>query len=112
MEDKLKRKIMKRVYAIWFFKRVAPALFVYLPFLLFVALRETASEFFVARIVDNFLLAVNAGFVATARFALSALSNTPVLPTLIILVSLGVFAVLLRKLARNFKQVHLAKSLT
>jgi len=110
MENKLKKRIMKRVYAIWFLRKIAPALFLYVPFLLFVALREISNEFFVTRIIDNFLVSVhNSGVVGVARFAFSALVNTPVLSALIIIASMGAFVVLLRRLARSFRQIHLAK---
>jgi hypothetical protein len=113
MTNELTKRIMKRVYAIWFFKKIAPAAFLYMPFLLFVAFRETASEFFVVKIIDNFLLAVhNSGFWGATKFVLSAMLNTPVLPTLIILASLGMFVFILRRLMRNFRQLRLAKSLT
>jgi len=101
---------MKRVYAIWFAKKVAPAVFLYMPFLIFVALRETANEFFVARIVDNFLLVIHSsGFVGVVNLTRSAIVNTSVLSALIILASLGVFVFLLRRLSKNFKQIRLAK---
>lgn len=110
MTNELTKRIMKRVYAIWFLKKIAPAIFLYIPFLFFVALRETANEFFVAEIVNNFLVAVHNGFVATMNYLLSAATNTPVLPTLIILASLGVLVFLLHRIARSFKTVRLARS--
>ena len=110
-KNNLKNRIMKRVYAVWFSKKVAPALFLYVPFLLFVALREVAREFFVLKIVDNFLSAVHgSGFSGVVKFVLSATANTPVLPALIILSSLGLCGWLLLRLVKNFKQLRLTKS--
>ena len=111
MSKNLKNKIMKRIYAIWFFKKIAPAVFLYMPFLLFVAIRETANEFFVVKIIDNFLLASHgSGFSGIFSFIYSAILNTSVLPTLIILVSMGVFVILFRRLIKNFKDIYLVKS--
>lgn len=111
MTKELTKRIMKRVYAIWFFKKIVPAVFLYLPFLLFVAVRETANEFFVVRIIDNFLLTLNhSGFFGVLNYLASAIANTPVLPSLIILVSLGVFALVLRRLTKSVKGVNLVKS--
>ncbi len=109
--NELKKRIMKRIYAIWFFKKVAPAVFLYMPFLLFVAMRETANEFFVMKIIDNFLLtAHSSGFLGVVNLMYSAILNTAILPSLIILVSLGVFTILFRRLIRNLKDISLVKS--
>ncbi|MFH1979239.1 MAG: hypothetical protein ABII97_02575 [Patescibacteria group bacterium] len=111
MRSELKKRIMKKVYAIWFVKRIAPALFLYMPFLLVVAFRETANEFFVAKVIDNFLLVLNSsGLMGVVHFVFSAISNTSILPALIILASLGVFAFVLRRLVRNVRGVQMAKS--
>lgn len=110
MAKDLKNRIMKRVYAIWFAKKIAPAVFLYIPFLVFIALRETANEFFVAKIVDNFLLAIHgSGFLGAFNLTRSAIFNASFLSVLVILVSLGVCVVLLKKLSKNFKEIRLAK---
>jgi len=110
MGNNLKKRIMKRVYAIWFFKKIAPALFLYMPFLLFVALREVANEFFVVKIVNNFLMIIHkSGMGGVVGYIFSALANASVLSGLIIIVSLGVFVILLRKLAKTFRGFHLVR---
>jgi len=102
---------MKRIYTIWFFKKIAPAVFLYMPFLFFMAIRETAQEFFVLRIFDNFLKAIHqAGFLGGFRFVLSAIVNTPIFPTITILASGLLFVLILRKLFQNFRGVNLARS--
>lgn len=111
MKDELKKRIMKRVYAIWFFRKIAPAMFLYMPFLAVVALWQTAREFFVVRIIDNFLLAFHTGGVGgVLGLTFSALVNTPVLSTLIILTSLGTFFVLFRRLSKNMREAQLMRS--
>jgi len=111
MENELKKRIMRRVYAIWFVRKVAPAAFVYMPFLAIVVLWETAREFFVARIIDNFLVALHGnGFMGVVNFSFSALVHTPVLPTLVILASMAAFFVFLRKSLRSLRQTGLIRS--
>lgn len=110
-KNNLKNGVMKKVRIIWFSKKIAPALFLYTPFLIFVALRETAREFFVLKILDNFLSAVHgSGFSGGAKFVFSALVNTPILPALIIVSSLGLCGWILLRLMRNFRQVRLSRS--
>lgn len=110
-KNELKSRIMKRVQIIWFSKKIAPALFLYTPFLLFVAIREVAREFFVLRILDNFLYTMHAGgFSGMSRFVFSAILNIPVFPTLIILSCVGLSGWIILRLAKNFKQLRLAKS--
>ncbi len=111
MSNKLKKRIMKRIYAIWFFKKIAPAIFLYMPFLLFIAMRETANEFFVMKVIDNFLIvAHNSGIFGIMNFIYSAVINTSVLPSFIILVSSGVFILLFRRLFKSLKDVRMVKS--
>jgi len=108
MNNQLKKRIMKRVYIIWFFRKIAPAVFLYMPFLAFVALRETAREFFVIKIIENFLRAVHeSGLNGALNFVFSAFNETPVLPTVVIIASLALFVFILRKLFRNFKGIRL-----
>lgn len=105
----IKKKIMRRVYAIWFVKKIAPLLFL-VPFLTLIGLRETAREFFVAQIIENFSRAFQVGFRATIDLTTASLVNAPVLPILIILFSLGLAGLLAYRLIRNFKEAQLVRS--
>lgn len=108
--NELKRRIMRRVYGVWFLRKVAPVTFLYLPFLIIVALRETAKEFFIARIINNFLTAVHSGGASTVNYLFSALANMPVVSCLVILVSLMGFAALSYRLVQSVRTVRLVKS--
>jgi hypothetical protein len=108
--NELKKRIMRRVYAGWFFKRMAPALVFYMPFLLAVMLWETGREFFVAKIVENFTLVLHRGFWPTLNYVVSAVTHTRAMPVLIILVSLAVFVILLGKVLRGVKEIRLARN--
>ncbi len=111
MSAELKKRIMRRVYAIWFVKRVAPVLLLEIPVLLIIALHETAREFFVAKIVENFLIALNhSGITGVLGFMVSAVQNAPFVPMLIILFSLGLCAVLAYRTARNLSAFKLVRS--
>jgi hypothetical protein len=110
MGNDLKKRIMRRVYAIWFVKRIAPALFLQMPLLLLIALRETAREFWVAKIVENFSIAIHSGFSSTLNYVFSAIVSAPAVPMLIIIFSLGVFGYLAVKTTRNLKRFGLVKS--
>ncbi len=109
-DNNLKKRIMKRVYAIWFVKKIAPAIFIYTPFLGFIALRETANEFFITKIVENFVLALNSGFAATMSYMASAVANIPAMPSLIILLSTGALVFVLKGLFISLKRMSLVKT--
>ncbi len=111
MADRLKNRIMRRVYAIWFIKRVAPVLFLEMPFLVLIAAHETAREFFVAKILENFFVAYGqAGAGGVFGFANSALAHASFLPVSIIVFSLALAAVLVYRLARNFSGFSAVRS--
>ncbi len=102
---------MRRIYAIWFVKRAAPVLLLEIPVLLVIALHETAREFFVAKIIENFLIVLNHSSIAgVLGFMVSAVQNAPFVPMLIILFSLGLCAFLSFRMARNFSAFKLVKS--
>jgi hypothetical protein len=109
MGDNFNKKVMRWVYAIWFFKKTAPAVFIYMPLFLVIALRETAREFFVAKIVENFSAAVSSGFLATANYVYSAFISAPVIPVSIILFSASFFIYAAVRTARGIKQVDWIK---
>ena|SRR3989344_3540274 len=97
-----KKRIMRRVYAVWFLKQVAPVLLLQMPLFAFIAIREAAREFFVAKIADNFFTSFNnAGVSGVSGFALSALERTPFVPVLVIFSSICFLGFLGYRLFRN-----------
>lgn len=108
-KDLIKR-IMRRVYAIWFVKRVTPVLFLEMPIFIVIALRETAREFFVARILENFLLSFHSGGILSGiNFIKEAFFATNGLPLAVIGFSFGFFLVLAFRVFRNFRQLTLVR---
>ncbi|KKS96783.1 MAG: hypothetical protein UV75_C0002G0096 [Candidatus Giovannonibacteria bacterium GW2011_GWA1_43_15] len=74
MANDLKKRIMRRVYGIWFVKRVIPmaggsALF------MGIAMKETAGRFFVAKIFSNFMEVAGTNAWAIPNFIASALNK-------------------------------------
>ncbi len=105
----LTKKVMRRVYGIWFLRQMAP-IAAGMPLSLGLALWLTAKEFFVARIIENFMTSAHSGsFAAVSNFIISALGNTPLLSTAIIGFSVGLFLILAYKLVRNFTRLTLVR---
>lgn len=97
---------MRRIYAIWFLKQAAPVLMA-MPLSLALTLWLTAREFFVAKIIENFIISLHSGSIFA--FVGSALYNAPLLPVAIIGFSGGLFLILAYKAARNFSQLTLVR---
>ena len=86
MATSLKTKIMRRVYAIWFFRRGLPTGFAS-AFFMNLALKETASRFFVAQIFSNFYAVARANVWAVPNFITSAFNNVE--PSVLVLISIA-----------------------
>lgn len=106
INQNLTKKIMRRVYGIWFLRQAGPMLLA-MPLSLGFALWLTAKEFFVAKIVENFTLSLQSGNVFS--YIGSALYNAPLLPVAIIGLSSALFLILGYRLVRNFTQLSLVK---
>lgn len=108
MSHELKNKIMRRIYIIWFFRKIAPAVLLEIPFLFFIAFYEAAREFFVAQIIYNlkiFAISSNNSFWASFQFTQSALANTAVIPLVMIGIS-GILAMYLTfVLIKNLRMI-------
>ena len=86
MATSLKTKIMRRGYAIWFVRRVLPTGFAS-AFFMNLALKETASRFFVAQIFSNFYAVARANVWAVPNFITSAFNNVE--PSVLVLISIA-----------------------
>jgi len=113
MDNKnLQKRVMRRVYGIWFLKQVGPILLLEMPVLLAVGLWEIARAFFVARIVENFIISIRSGSVANiVNFVGSALysASEHFVPVAVAGVAIGLFMILAYKLIRNFTQLALVR---
>ena len=109
-EERIKNRIMRRVYGIWFVRRVAPMGFAS-AFFINLALKEAAGQFFVAQIVSNFLTVAGANLWGIPRFIASALNSAE--PSVLVLISATgmVGFTLAVKLWRSIKGVAAAPSM-
>lgn len=105
----LTKRVMRRIYGIWFLKRVAPVMFLEMPLLAIIALSEAAREFFWVRIIENFSASLNGGVTGALNFVGHALYSAPALPLAIIGFSAGLFTILAYKTFRNFKSLVLVE---
>ncbi len=108
----LQKRVMRRVYGIWFLRQIGPILLLEMPVLLAVGLWEIARAFFVARIVENFITSVHSGSVVTiVNFVGSAIYQTSdhLVPVAIAGIAIGLFMVLAYKVVRNFTQLALVR---
>ncbi len=103
-EQKLKNKIMRRVYAIWFARKAAPLALGSAVFL-YIALAETARRFFVAKVISNFLEVSDSSIWSAPRFIASALNHVE--PSILIVISLAglISFILAVKLLRSIRSV-------
>ncbi len=106
----LTKRVMRRVYAVWFMRKMAPVA-VGMPLSSGFALWFTAKEFFVAKIIENLISSFHSqsGFFGVLNYVGSALSSAPLLPLAAIGFSAGLFLALAYKLVRNFSQVSLVR---
>lgn len=99
----LKKRIMRRIYAIWFVRRVLP-LGASTGFFAYLALRETAQQFFVAKVVSNFL-AVSVHMWSIPGFIGAAVRNAEPQTLFVIAFSIAATFVLSVKLLRSIRTI-------
>ncbi len=106
----LTKRIMRRVYGIWFLRQIAPAVLI-MPISLTAALWFTAKEFFVVKIIENFTISLHssAGIYGVFNYIGSALYSAPILPLIIIGFFAGLCLFLTYRLLRNFKELTLVR---
>ena len=110
MQNKLKTRIMRRVYGIWLVRTALPMLAGSALFIT-AALRLAAERFFVAAIEQNLLFVINNNFMGLPRYIASALNHAE--PSLLILISgagIAGFALAV-KLLRSIRSIVASGSL-
>jgi hypothetical protein len=104
MNNKLKNRIMRRVYGIWFIKQAMPMLGASAIFIT-AALRMTADRFFVAQIWKNFENIASSDILGLPRYIASAMNSAE--PPLLVFISVaGIigFAMIV-KLLRSIRSI-------
>lgn len=100
---------MRRVYAIWFLRQVAPAVVV-APLSLVAALWLTAKEFFVIKILENFTVSLHSGGAyGVLKFTTVAFLNTHHKAMVVIGLLSGIGLFLAYRLIRNLAQINLVR---
>ena len=89
-------------------------MFLEMPLLLIISLREAARDFFWAKIIENFILSFRSpqGIFGAVNFVGSAIAHAATnafLPLAIIGFSAGLFLILGYRLIRNFKELILVR---
>jgi putative Mn2+ efflux pump MntP len=109
--QKLTKRVMRRVYGLWFLRQMAPAL-VGMPALSAVAFWHIGRTFFVAKIFENFTNSLYSGNILTiTNFVGSALYHCSehFLALAIAGFSAGLVIILGYKLIRNFTRFTLVR---
>ena len=103
-EQKLKNRIMRRVYGIWFVKQAMPMLAGSAVFIT-AALRLTADRFFVAQIWRNFESIASSNIMGLPRYIASAMNSAePMLLLFISAAGITGFALVV-KLLRSIRSI-------
>lgn len=99
---------MRRVYAIWFVRRIAPPA-ISLGFFGYLAFHETAQSFFVAKIVSNFLM-IASNVWAIPGFVGSAVTHAE--PQVLFIIAFSILAtfVLAVKLLQNIRMIVMRRN--
>lgn len=98
--EKIKKRILARVYISWFIKRVIPLIIIQV-LALAMALKLFAKNVFISRVLQNASVAADSGYLVFSKYLLISFLNTrPIIQTCI-LVGLGIGALLIRDFIRS-----------
>ena len=103
MNNQLKSRIMRRVYAIWFVRRIAPSA-ISLIFFAYLVFYEIAQSFFVAQIVLNFLMVASNIWSVPGFIGVAVMHARPETLFIIAFAILATFVVSV-KLLRNIRMI-------
>ena len=107
--DNLKKRIMRRVYAIWVVRRVVP-LGATTGFFAYLAFQQTATNFFVAKIVSNFFAVTTHNMWSAPGFIAVAMGHAD--PGVLFVISFSILAsfVMAVKLLRSIRYIIRSKA--
>jgi len=95
-----KNRILWRVYAVWFFRRIVPLIL--LQVLLFaLAAQIFAKNVFVSRVLKNVSTVAENGYVPVLQYLVASFLGTRPVTQVVILLILGLMALLLRDFGRS-----------
>lgn len=100
LREFIKNRILWRVYAIWFLRRIVPLVAVQIV-IFTIALKIFARNVFVSKVLQNSAQVADAGYWAVFKYLVSSFLNTHPITQIVILLALGVAALFLRDIARS-----------
>ena len=98
--EKIKKRILVKIYTIWFIKRVIPLVLIQI-LVLATALKIFAKNTFVSKVLQNASLAADSGYWAFFKYLGLAFLNTHPLTQIAILIGLGFGALIIRDITRS-----------
>ncbi|MEK9170216.1 MAG: hypothetical protein AAB674_01055 [Patescibacteria group bacterium] len=99
--EKIKNKILVRVYILWFLKRVIPLIILQI-LILALALKIFANNVFVSSVLQNVSVAARSGYWEFLKYLSVAFLGTRPLIQVAILIGLGIGALIIRDVMRSF----------
>ena len=100
LNEKLKNRLLWKIYLIWFFRRIVPLILLQLA-IFSIALKTFADNVFISRVFKNAALAADSGYWTFFKYLFFSFFNTGPLTQLVILVGLGVTALIIRDISRS-----------
>jgi len=97
---KIKKRILIKIYTVWFIKRVLPLVLVQI-LLLGLAVKFFADNVFVSKVLQNAIHAGDAGYLDSLKYLGLAFLQTNSLNQIAILIGLGFGALLIRDFIRS-----------
>jgi len=100
MNENIKKRILARIYIIWFIKRVIPLIIIQI-LALAVALKLFAKNVFVSKVLQNSSIAADSGYWIFSKYLAVSFLNTRPIIQICILLGLGISALLIRDFIRS-----------
>ena len=99
LNEFFKNRVLWKVYAIWFMRRIVPLIAVQIVFLL-IALRVFANKVFVGKVLENATGAADSNLWEFIKYIFTAFFGTHTLVQIAILLGLGISSLILRDFGR------------
>jgi len=98
--EKIKRKILIKIYTLWFLKRVVPLIIIQ-AMILVLALKIFANNVFVSKVLQNSSVAADSGYWIFFKYIGLAILSARPLTQIAILIGLGIGALIIRDILRS-----------
>lgn len=99
--DQNKKRILLKIYTLWFLNRVIPLIIIQV-LILALALKIFANNVFVSKVLKNSSQIANFGYWDLLKYLIISFINTRPLTQIAILIGLGIGALIIRDIIRSF----------